>query len=64
MKYGLTEKSIGFFTPSPLVESREDKIARLEREAVERNAYIRKMEIENGIGALVSYDSWLAGPWS
>lgn len=50
IKYGLTEKNIGFFKPSPLVESREDKITRLEQEAYERERYIRKMEIENGIG--------------
>lgn len=40
---------IGFFSPSPLIESREDKLKRKETDMRQREARITKMEIECGI---------------
>jgi hypothetical protein len=48
-KFGLTERNVGFFKPSPLVESREEKIHRLERERRDREAYIARLEREAGL---------------
>lgn len=39
----------GFFKPPSAVETKDEKISRLEREAVEREKHIRRMEIEAGI---------------
>lgn len=48
-KYGLTERNVGFFKPTPVVESREEKIHRLECERIQRERYIRQLEIEAGL---------------
>lgn len=48
-KFGLTDLNVGFFKPGPIVESRKDKIIRLEREAIEREQRIKKLELEAGI---------------